>query len=407
MPDWLLLFIPPVAGAVIGYFTNDLAIQMLFRPYKAIYIGKTRLPFTPGLIPRNQPRLAQKVSDTILSSLLTPSELEKIAMKLLERERVKSAILWLLQLALNKLQSDQEDKTAKIIGDILEHMFGESLPRLIKVFARQDSFLEAQINQIYDRVLMDFQLSPDQARQFTNWLLVEILSPDTLRQTLVEFLSDRNIQVLDEGFREKTSGTYWVFANLFGLSSTLTRLRDFCVEEPSIANARLQQLLFSLEVRNRLKNWLLSLSLQTLPESTIDQLRVTIQSAVRSYIRDKGSELLKGIGESIDWERLSSILLNRLQNSTILLTSLDVVSDELALMLERYLEKELGQLMAQTIPILALDKIIMERVNGTSPENLEGAIQGIVKSELQAIVNLGGILGCLIGLFQTGLMLWG
>lgn len=76
-------------------------------------------------------------------------------------------------------------------------------------------------------------------------------------------------------------------------------------------------------------------------------------------------------------------------------------------MLERYLEKELGQLMAQTIPILALDQIIIERINGTPPENLEAAIQGIVKSELQAIVNLGGILGCVIGLFQTGLMLWG
>jgi uncharacterized membrane protein YheB (UPF0754 family) len=27
---------PPVAGAIIGYFTNDIAIKMLFRPYKPI-----------------------------------------------------------------------------------------------------------------------------------------------------------------------------------------------------------------------------------------------------------------------------------------------------------------------------------------------------------------------------------
>jgi uncharacterized membrane protein YheB (UPF0754 family) len=32
-------------------------------------------------------------------------------------------------------------------------------------------------------------------------------------------------------------------------------------------------------------------------------------------------------------------------------------------------------------------------------------IQGIVKNELQAIVNLGGILGFLVGLLQTVLLL--
>ncbi|NET52465.1 MAG: DUF445 family protein, partial [Merismopedia sp. SIO2A8] len=47
---WLLV-VPPIVGGVIGYFTNDLAIQMLFRPYNAIYVGDRKLPFTPGLIP--------------------------------------------------------------------------------------------------------------------------------------------------------------------------------------------------------------------------------------------------------------------------------------------------------------------------------------------------------------------
>jgi uncharacterized membrane protein YheB (UPF0754 family) len=32
-------------------------------------------------------------------------------------------------------------------------------------------------------------------------------------------------------------------------------------------------------------------------------------------------------------------------------------------------------------------------------------IQGIVKNELQAIVNLGGVLGFIVGLVQTGLLL--
>jgi uncharacterized membrane protein YheB (UPF0754 family) len=56
--DLWLLVAPPVVGGVIGYFTNDIAIKMLFRPYRPWYVGKQRVPFTPGLIPSNQERLA-------------------------------------------------------------------------------------------------------------------------------------------------------------------------------------------------------------------------------------------------------------------------------------------------------------------------------------------------------------
>jgi len=106
---WLYVA-PPVVGGIIGYFTNDIAIKMLFRPYRAIYIGKRQLPFTPGLIPRNQERLAKRVSDTIMGSLLTPDELQKLARRLLQPERVQSGILWLLKLALEQVKLDKEQK---------------------------------------------------------------------------------------------------------------------------------------------------------------------------------------------------------------------------------------------------------------------------------------------------------
>ncbi|MGB6013632.1 MAG: DUF445 family protein, partial [Nodosilinea sp.] len=101
---WLLLA-SPIVGGVIGYFTNDIAIKMLFRPYRPIYLGGRRLPFTPGLIPSNQERLAKRISDTIMGSLLTPEELQNLARRLLQTDRTQSAIKWLLQLALDQVQS--------------------------------------------------------------------------------------------------------------------------------------------------------------------------------------------------------------------------------------------------------------------------------------------------------------
>jgi uncharacterized membrane protein YheB (UPF0754 family) len=393
--------LPPVAGAIIGYFTNDIAIKMLFRPYRTIYIFKRRIPFTPGLIPRNQNRLAQRVSDTIMGSLLTPEELQKLTQRLLKTERVQGAILWLLNLALKQIKQDKEQKTAKILAEILRDLLGESLPRLLKVLSRREDFLEAQTNQIFDRILLEFSLTEMQARQCADWLLDKVVPPDAIRYALIEFLTDRNIQVIDEGFREKTSGTYWVVANLFGLKNTLTRLRAFLLEEREIANTRLKELLLSLEVRNRLRAWLQSLSLQNLPVSTVRQLRKTTGESVRNYLRERGGEFLHELGQSVDWEKLSIVIVNRLQSSGAVTSSLEVISKELALILERYLEGDLEKLVAQIIPILSIDQIIIERINATSPADLENAIQGIVKSELQAIVNLGGILGFMVGVLQT------
>ena len=390
-----------MAGGVIGYFTNDLAIKMLFRPYKAVYVLDKQLPFTPGLIPTNQERLAKKVSDTIMGSLLTPEELHKLAQILLHTERVQSAILWLLQLALEQVQEDKEQKTVKILADILKDLFGQSLPRLLKVLARKEDFLEIQINQIFDQILLDFQLTESQARQFSDWILDLVIPPDVIRQAMVDFLTERNIQVIDEGFREKTSGTYWVVANLFGLRNSLVRLREFCIEEPAITNARLKELIFSLEIRNRIRDWLTSLSLHNLPVATVRQLRKTTKDAVRNYAQNRGVEFLQNLGEYVDWENIAAIALKRLRSSSVVNSSLGVVSQELALILERYLEKDLENLVAQVIPILAIDQVIINRVMATTPEDLELSIQGIVKNELQAIVNLGGILGFTIGLLQT------
>ncbi|MEH2278139.1 MAG: DUF445 family protein [Nostoc sp.] len=402
--DWSHLWLyvsPPVLGGIIGYFTNDIAIKMLFRPYQAIYIAGRRVPFTPGLIPRNQERLALNISKTIMGSLLTPQELQNLARRLLQTERVQAGILWLLQLAIEQIKTDKNQKSAKIVAGILRDLLGESLPRLLKVLARREDFLEAQINQIFDQILLEFQLSEEQATRLADWLLQAVLPPDVLRQTIIDFLTDRTIQIIDEGFREKTSGTYWVVANLFGLRNTLTRLRTFCLDEKEATNTRLQELTQDLQMRDRIRKLLQNLSLQNLPMGTVRQLRKTTRETVRHYLQNSGSDFLQGLTDSVDWENIAGVLLNRLSTSPVVSTSLEVMSQELALILDKYLEKDLEVIVAQAIPILSIDQVIVDRVKSTSPADLEAAIEGIVKNELQAIVTLGGVLGFVIGLFQT------
>ena len=401
----LLLIAPPMVGGIIGYFTNDLAIKMLFRPYRPVYIGRRRVPFTPGLIPSNQGRLAKRIADTIMQSLLTPSELQKLARRLLALERMQAAISWLLQMAIDQV-GPNEEKATRIVAGILEDLAEESLPKLLKALARNEDFLEPQFNQIFERVLLELQLTEAQAEQVSAWLLTTVLSPDTIRQAIVDFLTDRNIRTIDEAIREQATGTYWVVANIIGLRNTLVRLRTYCLEEQDASNTKIARLIQQLDIKGRLQEWIQNFSLQNLPVYTVRQLRQTVRQTLREYLYAQGADLLKDLGESVDWRAIASLLVDRLRSSNTIAKSLVPVSQELALVLERYLERDLENIVAQTIPILNIDQVIIERVNATSPQELEVTIQGIVRNELQAIVNLGGVLGFTIGLLQALLLLF-
>jgi len=66
------ILLPPVLGGIIALSTNWIAIKMLFRPHKEVRIFGVRMPFTPGLIPKERGRLARKLGEAISTHLLTP-----------------------------------------------------------------------------------------------------------------------------------------------------------------------------------------------------------------------------------------------------------------------------------------------------------------------------------------------
>lgn len=59
-------------GALIGYGTNRLAVWMLFHPKLPARILGIKVPLTPGLVVRNQDRLAEAVGRAVARDLLDP-----------------------------------------------------------------------------------------------------------------------------------------------------------------------------------------------------------------------------------------------------------------------------------------------------------------------------------------------
>lgn len=67
-----------VVAAMIGGITNYLAIRMLFRPRRAMYIGSWRIPFTPGLIPKRRGEIAASLGRVVAGYLVTSEAMTEL-----------------------------------------------------------------------------------------------------------------------------------------------------------------------------------------------------------------------------------------------------------------------------------------------------------------------------------------
>jgi uncharacterized membrane protein YheB (UPF0754 family) len=113
--------IPVITGALIGYFTNWLAIKMLFRPLKEKRLLGMKVPFTPGLIPKESKRIARSVGNTIGQHLLSPEVLSQA----LCSERIISYIRENINEGLEKLRG-----SSTTIEDYMKRIFGESFKQV-------------------------------------------------------------------------------------------------------------------------------------------------------------------------------------------------------------------------------------------------------------------------------------
>lgn len=77
MHFFITYIFPVLLGGFIGWFTNYLAIKMLFKPHKKLYFGKLPLPFTPGLIPKEKERIAESLSYIISKEFFSKDILKK------------------------------------------------------------------------------------------------------------------------------------------------------------------------------------------------------------------------------------------------------------------------------------------------------------------------------------------
>lgn len=187
----LSMLVGAIVGAVIGYGTNWLAIKMLFRPLKPIKIGNFTLPFTPGIIPKRQNKLAVAIGEMIGNHLFTKEDMQQMLLcEEIENEVVKK-ILMLLRC---------EDTVKKFCLDNIEQEMYEEKRENLEIWISEqikNGLLEAGIGEI---IALE---GGNIIREKVSGSMLKMFVTDGLIRSIVEPLGSQVEDYLQEHGNEK------------------------------------------------------------------------------------------------------------------------------------------------------------------------------------------------------------
>ena len=142
---------PLILGAVIGYVTNRIAIQMLFRPRTEKRILGFHVPFTPGIIPKNRNELAESIARAVAGELISP---EAVGARLNSPELRVSLETWIRaqhrSLMESRLDTPEAD-VQELLADLMPTT-AEGLRRMLRQLAVRAAMVEVGIDMLQDTV---------------------------------------------------------------------------------------------------------------------------------------------------------------------------------------------------------------------------------------------------------------
>jgi len=289
--DWLR----PVIGAGIGYITNWVAVKMLFKPIKEYKIGRFRIPFTPGIIPKNKERISLAIAQVISENLLNEETLKKQLLSDDVKQRVRNHVVDVL----NGLTEND-----KIVEDA------------ICLYVEKDRF-DTDLNRFNDNVS-------------------ESIFNTVKEANLGELIQEK----INEETKEKFKGSILGMLGGKAISDTISR---------------------------------------------------EIKDKVNIYIDENGKELIR---------KMVSDEVKKYTKATIgdVATKIGMSNFDLVGFIMNLYEKFIISKINEVLVTIDISDIIKSRIDEMDMAELEGLILMIIKKELNALVNLGAIIGFVLGL---------
>jgi len=350
-------------GAVIGAFTNYLAIKMLFHPYKAIYLGKRKLPFTPGLIPARQNEMAKQMGKMVTEHLVTSDRLTSTLQDSAFQEKVLTYTKEKIQ-PIVQSEKTVEEWMIKITGK--EHLEKIVIDKAEKVFK---TWIEKQKEKTVEEILLP------------EWISFAETKIPLIRKQIVE----RGSLYLSSSEGKETIQSF--------MSEFLSKQPSFFSFVGSFVNQE--------KVATKAQNELLQLLKS-------EKVATLIEERIQKEINELKTTPIEKWTQSLDEKTITNWVFDKIPYKKVLKRPL---SEVLAPYEEKIMQTLLPKLVQKGIVIASskagrlfelidMEHMVTTQVETFSIERLEEMILGIIKKELHMITILGGVLGGIIGIIQ-------
>ncbi|MCY6355707.1 DUF445 family protein [Clostridium sp. ZS2-4] len=310
------LLFAAVIGAVIGYITNWLAIKMLFRPHTEKRIFGIKIPFTPGLIPKEKERIAKSVGDAIGTHLLTSETMVEALTNNGVDEKFKK---WVEGKVI------EIEKSRISIGQQIKNIIGD----------KYQSFIEYIKIKVTELVLLNIRKEKFKKE-----------AEDIILDTIKKELSKSPSSIIESEFYNK------IRAGLIREAGAYKDSDEF--------NAKIQQI-----IGNKINE------LGNLDKTLEEVIPVSLVSTIKVYVYSKNYDIAMSIKDMLKEERVKEKLKNALMGMVgsnlnpmiAMFLNPDTIYDKLSVVVDEQLDKEDTQKEIALFINDVIDKLLKNKVS--------------------------------------------
>lgn len=371
---WTSKVLPVLLSASVGYLTNWIAIEMLFKPFEKTW--KHLFPilsmgyWQQGLIPKNKPEIAKKCGEMVEQKLLDPKNLaEKVCSIVINFIHNKD----LIEKLKNYAQCILLGKKERIIGfvvPIIEKSLGSAIDRMVTV---------ENVQKLWHDEIEPLLIS-EKNRQFISEKIVDMIqkaSPKLMillksgfKQLVVDFLERKGFSFIGEKIADG-------LVNFINWNEIQLKICLKLGEEGTLS-------MISDEIINQVKN------VHNYLVSPAGQQKINTFLEVR--VRDKFKTFLREY-----LEKMIPDLLDQAANSAELWLSLE----KLLLESEDDIKEVIQNIVVDKIQNgLNIKAEVIKAINRQDVKEFHEMIDSIAAQHLGAIQVLGYILGAFVGILN-------
>jgi len=323
--EYLKIIIPILVGALIGYCTNYIAIKMLFRPQKPIYVFGKKLPFTPGVIPKNKSRIAAAVGNAVGQNLFTNQDIVNAITESGLKNNLSEKIM------------DTAFNTDSSIKDYIDKYYS-------KKSSENDDLIQTELSKEVDYDASDY-----------DDVIIEETDYDKIKNKVSDVITSKILGAFEK----------------IDLNAMVSQIAGKTLSE-------------------KVKGTMMEMFLN---ESTVSAMSAPIGNSIAEYIKNHGEEIIyplvdtevdsfmeKPVSENLEELGLDTNILESFVNKLF-----DTAVSKCGSMISEYID---------------IPGIVESKINKMDVSELEELVMQVMKNELQTVINLGALIGAVIGIIN-------